>query len=114
MARLKSRHKETPVFQIPVRSHSFPKLHSSCSALSLPGVRGGGSKLSHSCGLVASKEGAGLRAALLKACGRRSKLRHYKDLPRQTSSTKTKSRFLAALGMTGRRLFQKQRTYVHD
>ena len=36
----------------------------------------------------------------------RSMLRHYKDLPRQTSSTKTKSRFLAPLGMTGRRLFQ--------
>lgn len=32
----------------------------------------------------------------------RSKLRHYKDLPRQISSTKTKSRFLAALGMTAR------------
>jgi hypothetical protein len=37
----------------------FPKLHNSCSALSFPGVRGGGSRLLHSCGLVASKETLG-------------------------------------------------------
>src|SRR5216683_7756994 len=108
------------IFQEALTSHSFSptqQIQNSCSALSFPGVRGGGSRLSHSCGLVASKEDAGLRAALLKACGRRSKLRHYKDLPRQTSSTTTKSRFsaqkprgeeavLAALGMTGGGLFQ--------
>src|SRR5260370_935723 len=94
MARLKSRHKETPFFRSLLGLIPFPKLQNSCSALSFPGVRGGGSKLPHSCGLVASKEDAGLRAALLKACGRRSKLRHCKDLPRQTSSTKTKSRIL--------------------
>ncbi len=39
----------------------FPKLQNSCSALSFAGVRGGGSKLGHSCGLVASKEDAGLK-----------------------------------------------------
>ena len=39
----------------------FPKLQNSCSAVSFPGVRGGGSKLPHSCGLVASKEDAGLK-----------------------------------------------------
>jgi hypothetical protein len=39
----------------------FPKLHNSCSAFSFPGVQGGGSKFPHSCGLVASKEGAGLK-----------------------------------------------------
>jgi hypothetical protein len=42
----------------------FPKLQNSCSAFSFPGVRGGGSKLPHSCGLVASKEGAGLKPSL--------------------------------------------------
>jgi len=42
-----------------------------------------------------SKEDAGLKPVLLKPCGRRSKLRHYKDLPRQTSLTKAKSRFFA-------------------
>jgi len=51
--------------------------------------------------LPCSKHAEG--AASLPAAG---KLRHYKDLPRQISSTKTKSRFLAPLGMTGRRLFQ--------
>src|SRR5260370_23580078 len=60
MARLKSRHKETPFFRSLLGLIPFPKLQNSCSALSFPGVRGGGSKLPHSCGLVASKENAGL------------------------------------------------------
>jgi GIY-YIG catalytic domain len=34
----------------------FPKLQNSCGALSFPGVRGGGSKVPRSCGLVARKE----------------------------------------------------------
>jgi hypothetical protein len=39
----------------------FPKSQNSCSELSFPGVRGDGSKLPHWCGLVASKEDAGLK-----------------------------------------------------
>src|SRR5258708_32058284 len=61
MARLKSRHKETPFFRSLLGLIPFPKLQNSCSAVSFPGVRGGGSKLPHSCGLVASKEDAGLK-----------------------------------------------------
>src|SRR5216683_2337329 len=61
MARLKSRHKETPVFQIPVRSHSFSQNTKQLQRTFVPRRAGGGSKLGHSCGLVASKEGAGLK-----------------------------------------------------
>jgi hypothetical protein len=42
-------------------SFVFPNYKTVASALSFPGVRGGGSKLPHSCGLVASKEDAGLK-----------------------------------------------------
>src|SRR5258708_1702431 len=46
--------------------------------------------------------------------GERSKLRHYKDLPRRISSTKTKSRFLAPLGMTGGEVSLRSEWHVGD
>jgi len=61
MARLKSRHKETPVFQIPVRSHSFSQNTKQLQRAFVPRCAGGGGKFPHSCGLVASKEDAGLK-----------------------------------------------------
>ena len=52
------------IFQEALRSHSFSQNTKQLQRIFVPGVRGGGSKLAHSGGLVASKEGAGLKPSL--------------------------------------------------